>query len=161
MGLSLGIARERREAEMLSSFIQARRSSGEGFTRGILAAVAAAVAIAAASGGGNLASAAPAQPAAPGALKVSNLHAIVRPDASGRWYIQQDHDHAALGVARLEQLADRLHLHFERRHQFAGVIQISSDDEFRNRISGHASLGTAHAVIFVVADGKPVNPADV
>jgi hypothetical protein len=95
--------------------------------------------------------------------QLEQLHFILRPDAAGQWYIQNDHDHASIGVKhKVEQRGDRLHVRFERTYAKAVVIQITSDDGFADRISGHASLGTSEAVIVVVARGKgAINPRDV
>lgn len=101
--------------------------------------------------------------AADAAGQPDQLHFILRPDAAGAWYIQNDKDHASIGVhPQVEQHANRLRVRFERTYAKAVVIQITSDDGFADRISGHASLGTADAVIFVVARGKgTINPRDV
>jgi hypothetical protein len=94
--------------------------------------------------------------------KLEQLHFILRPDAAGQWYIQNDADHASIGVQhKVEQTDKHLVVRFERRYSHAVVIQITSDDEFGAQVSGHASLGTDSAVIFIVADGKRINPRDV
>jgi hypothetical protein len=94
--------------------------------------------------------------------RLDQLHFILRPDAAGAWYIQNDADHASIGVQhKVEQTDQHLRVRFERKYSHAVVIHITSDDEFGAKISGHASLGTDAAVIFIVADGKRINPRDV
>jgi hypothetical protein len=94
--------------------------------------------------------------------KIEQLHFILRPNPVGQWYIQNDKDHASIGVQhRVEQTETHLRVRFERKYSHAVVIQITSDDEFGTKVSGHASLGIDAATIFITADGKRINPMDV
>ena len=61
--------------------------------------------------------------------RLEQLHFILRPDASGTWYIQNDEDHASIGVQhKVEQTDKHLRVRFEKRYSHAVVIQITSDD---------------------------------
>ena len=92
---------------------------------------------------------------------VHQLHAILRPDATGRWYIQNDATHAPHGVSlRVAQDERSLRIYMDM-YDKAGTIQISSDDGFGGYIAGHANLGLNTAVIEVRAGGVLIDPADV
>ena len=87
---------------------------------------------------------------------------ILRPDSSGNWYIQDDVDHKSFGVLpTVEQTVDYLRVHFDKPYSHAGIVQITSDDDFRHRVSGHGNLGLSSTTIRVVAGGQIINPADV
>jgi len=87
---------------------------------------------------------------------------ILRPNAAGQWYIQNDVDHKSFGVnPQIIQTPTYLEVVFDKPYSHAGVIQITSDDDFRNRISGHGNLGLNSTRIVVVANGEKINPADV
>lgn len=94
-------------------------------------------------------------------VEVAHLFCVLRADASGRWYIQDDVDHAAIGCARLDQFSDSLVLTFDRRFTHAGSISITSDDDFRDRVSGFGNLGVTGTRIILVARGNQIDPATV
>ena len=101
------------------------------------------------------------------AQTVHQLHAIVRPDAAGRWYVQADVDHAPSGISpTVEQGSDErgpfVRVFFSRGYSHAGVVQISSDDDFGAAgITGHGNLGLNHTTIRVHAKGRPIDPARI
>ena len=103
-----------------------------------------------------------AQAQAVSVTEVAHLHAILRPDDAGRWYIQADTDHAPIGIVpHVEQGPDFVRVFFDRDYRFAGVIQVTSDDDFGGIISGHSNLGLNAATIRVHANGKMIDPATV
>lgn len=94
--------------------------------------------------------------------RVERLHCIVRPGPVGRWYVQRDVDHEPLGVLpQLEQGPDFLRIFFERSYTHAGVIQVSTDDDFGPYLSAHSNLGLNHATLRLYVDGMLIDPADV
>jgi hypothetical protein len=87
---------------------------------------------------------------------------ILRPDASGRWHIQDDDDHAASGVSHtVEQTETFVRVFFLKTYTHAGVIQITPDDGFNGLITAGASLGRSNATITLAAQGKTIDPAKV
>lgn len=94
---------------------------------------------------------------------VYRLHAILRPDAAGKWYVQIDDTHVHQGIdGFVEQAEDHLRIFTSGRvYSRAGTIQISSDDGFGGVITGHANLGLNTARIEVRAHGAKINPANV
>jgi hypothetical protein len=95
-------------------------------------------------------------------VEVTQLHFVLRPANDGRWYIQNDVDHASVGVLpQIEQGADYLRVFFERPYTHAGVIQVTSDDDFRDRIGGYSNLGLNNATIRVTHAGQVIDPATV
>lgn len=95
-------------------------------------------------------------------VEVSQIHFILRPDSGGQWFIQDDVDHMPIGVVRqIEQGSDYLRVSFDRTYTHAGVIQITSDDDFRDRVSGHSNLGLSSATIRIVAGGQVIDPARI
>jgi hypothetical protein len=93
---------------------------------------------------------------------VHQLHAIIRPDSTGRWYVQNDVDHAPIGITtRVDQGPDFVRIFFTRGYSHAGTIQVTSDDDFRDRVSGHSNLGLNHATVRIVAGGQVIDPATV
>lgn len=95
-------------------------------------------------------------------LEKFHLHAILRPDSNGRWYVQSDVDHLPDGVSlTVEQTPEFVRIFFSQNYKFAGTIQVTSDDDFADEVKGYSNLGLNHATIRVKARGKPINPADV
>jgi len=94
-------------------------------------------------------------------VEVAHLHAVVRPDSNGQWFIQHDVDHAPIGISSVSQTTEALYLNFDRRYTHAGSIQVSSDDDFRNRVSGYSNLGVSGSRITVVANGQIIDPSTV
>lgn len=87
---------------------------------------------------------------------------ILRPDNAGQWYIQNDVDHKSFGVLpTVIQTPTYLEVTFDKSYSHAGRILITSDDDFRNRVTGHGNLGLNSTRIVVVAGGNKINPADV
>lgn len=121
--------------------------------------IAAAMALTACGGGGpDLIPSAHAQAAPP--VEIAHLHCILRPDSNGRWFVQSDADHSPLGVSlQVEQTAEYVRIFFESNYTHAGVIQITSDDDFRGTIQGFSNLGLNAATIRIVANGQVINPA--
>lgn len=125
--------------------------------RNILSGGAAAVVAAACGGGGG-----PAQGQTPPPAEVSHLFCVLRPDSAGRWFVQDDIDHAPVGISSfVEQGPDFLRLFFDRTYSHAGVIQVSTDDSFGDHVSGHSNLGRSNATIRLVANGQVIDPARV
>lgn len=90
------------------------------------------------------------------------LHFILRPDASGAWYIQNDGDHRSVGVhSKVEQSGDYLRVHFLRGYKHAVTVQVTSDDDFGGRVQGYSNLGLGSATIRVEAGGKRIDPTKV
>ncbi len=78
--------------------------------------------------------------------KLAFIHAILRPDPQGKWYVQNDVDHSPHGIhpdhdIQLIQNEKGLNLYFDKRYAKAGVIQITLDDGFSGVIVASASLG--------------------
>lgn len=90
------------------------------------------------------------------------LYAILRPAPDGQWYIQNDVDHLSKGInLRVEQNSNSLKLHFSQTYTHAVHVDIGSDDDFRNIVSGYSNLGINSATIKVVANGTIIDPATV
>ena len=90
------------------------------------------------------------------------LRVILRPDVHGNWYVQDDASHAPLGMRSfVKQTADSVRIFYDRLYSKAATIQISSDDGFGARVTGHASLGLDSATINVFVDGKKIDPARI
>lgn len=103
----------------------------------------------------------PADKLATPEVEVIRLHFILRPDAAGRWNFQDDADHASLGVRALVQAPDHLEVTFDRRYTYAGTVQVTSDDQFGQRCSGHPSLGIKGARITIWCNGQQIDPATI
>lgn len=126
----------------------------------ILAAIA--LALSACGGGTDTIPLPAAHASAPPPVEVAHLHAILRPDSAGRWFIQNDVDHMPIGVLmQVEQTPEFVRIFFDRNYTHAGVIQITSDDDFRGTIAGHSNLGLNAATIRITANGRPIDPAAV
>ena len=104
--------------------------------------------------------------------KLVFLHAILRPDSNGRWYVQNDVDHASHGLhpennVQLIQTEKSLKIYFDKRYAKAGVIQITMDDGFAGAIIANASLGLEVAEISLRAypniapSTAPINPRKI
>jgi hypothetical protein len=93
---------------------------------------------------------------------MAQLHCILRPNASGVWYIQNDSDHAPRGISGVSQNANGLQLSFAKTYAKAGTIQVTSDDNFARKVMGHGNLGlSGSSIVLTKADGSPLNPSDV
>lgn len=103
-----------------------------------------------------------AAPASAATVEVAHLHAVLRPDSSGRWFVQSDVDHMPIGILRqVEQGPDFVRIFFDRTYTHAGSIQVTSDDDFMGTISGYSNLGLNNATIRIVANGRVIDPATV
>lgn len=89
------------------------------------------------------------------------LFGIIRPDASGNWFLQNDVDHAPQGLASVTQDSEKLVLNFTRGYTHAGALLITSDDDFNVRVQGHNNLGLTGANIRIYLNGVMIDPADV
>lgn len=90
------------------------------------------------------------------------LHAILRPDEHGKWFIQNDVDHAPHGFGLYVVQDDKqLQIFFKENYKFAGVVQISSDDGFSDVITGHANLGLGVISINIFSNKRKINRKDV
>lgn len=96
-------------------------------------------------------------------MTVHHLHCVLRPDANGQWYVQNDATHASYGIdAYVQQTSTYVRIYTAGLMLTkAGTIQISSDDGFGDAITGHANLGINTAFIKILADGCIIDPADV
>ncbi len=131
-------------------------------TRILALAFAAIVALASCGGNAGDAIVSPAAAATTTPAEIVHLHAVLRPDSSGRWFVQSDEDHAPYGILlQVEQTSEFVRIFFDRNYSHAGAIHVTSDDDFRNIISGHSNLGLNAATIRVVANGKVIDPASV
>lgn len=94
---------------------------------------------------------------------VSQLHCILRADASGRWFVQHDEDHVPMGVLpHVEQSQTFVRVLFDRRYTHAGVVHVSSDDDFAKAgIAAGSNLGLTSATITVTARGQVIDPAAI
>lgn len=92
---------------------------------------------------------------------IHHLHAILRPDPSGQWYIQNDATHAPHGFSTDVVQGDDYIRVFTGMYTKAGTIQISTDDGFGDYISGHANLGLNTAVIEIRYQGEVIDPAEI
>lgn len=100
--------------------------------------------------------------------QLEHLHAILRPDANGRWYVQtdqgprQDPDHSSYGISwEVEQTSEYVRIFFFRNYTHAGSIQISSDDDFASRVKGYSNLGLNSATIRIEVDGRRIDPGRI
>lgn len=111
-------------------------------------------------GGGNDGKAAASSPAAV-AQTVHQLHGIVRPDGSGRWYVQDDVDHAPSGIVGVTQTGEYLEVQLDRKYSHAGTIQVSMDDDFNGYCTAGSNLGLSAARIRIKCNGVQIDPANV
>lgn len=130
---------------------------GFSMKRSLVIAVVILAAMCAGCGGGGPVSVAQAQVAAK--IELARLHFILRPDAAGLWYVQNDAEHASYGVLpTVDQTDSTLTVHFDRAYRYAGTVQISSDDDYLGRVRGYASLGLSKVVIKITGDGRQIDP---
>jgi hypothetical protein len=94
-------------------------------------------------------------------VEVAQLHAILRPDAAGRWFIQNDADHMPIGIVGVTQVGNTLRVDFDRDYTHAGQVTITSDDQFNTQITGHAGLGRSSALIGVWVRGVQIDPSRI
>lgn len=93
---------------------------------------------------------------------IGNLHFILRPDENGKWHVQNDETHKSIGVVQeVVQTDTFIRVNFIHVWKYAGTVQVSSDDGFASKISGHANLGTTAMEISIHANGARINPAHV
>lgn len=91
------------------------------------------------------------------------LSCIIRPNAAGTWFIQDDTDHYAKGFYSLDQHADRLELNFQSTYDKAGAIQISADDDFAGLLfaGGNLGLSSSRIKLRLAGNPMPIDPARV
>ena len=101
---------------------------------------------------------------------VCQIHFVLRPNASGVWSVQDDADHESFGVDKVTgviQGSDFIRVYFNPVYEKAGVVQITTDDDFAGSISAHASLGTQavhirlKAAPHLLATDPWINPAQI
>jgi hypothetical protein len=92
---------------------------------------------------------------------VHNLHAIVRPDAAGRWFIQNDIDHAPVGIVGVSQTNEYIELTLDRVYTHAGTVQVTPDDDFNGYFTAGSNLGRGALRIRLKAHGTQIDPANV
>jgi len=97
-----------------------------------------------------------------------DLHAILRPDSNGRWYVQTnigprpDPDHASAGISwQVEQTSEYVRVFFLRNYRWAGTVTVTSDDDFAGRVQGFSNLGLNAATIRIHVDGRRIDPAHI
>ncbi len=89
------------------------------------------------------------------------LHGIVRPDASGKWYVQNDVDHAAVGIVGVSQTNEYLEVLLDRAYSHAGTIQVTVDDDFNGTCTAGSNLGLSSARVRIKCNGVQIDPANV
>lgn len=98
------------------------------------------------------------------------LHAIVRPDISGNWHVQNDETHSPYGIDTYSEQSStyvRIFTCCLANYTKAGVITITTDDDFGADIEAHANVGLNNATLFIYADvdhdgdKERINPADI
>lgn len=96
-------------------------------------------------------------------MAITNMFCIIRPNASGVWYVQNDVDHAPHpGISTtLDQTANYVRVLTSLPFTKVGAVQISSDDDWGPRVSGHAGAGLNGIAIQVFVDGVKINPAHI
>lgn len=95
-------------------------------------------------------------------IQEHRLHCVLRPGSDGIWFIQDDDDHMPMGfIPYVEHGPDFVIVRFTRNYDRAGVIQITSDDDFGDVITGHSNLGLGGAQIRISANGKRINPRSI
>jgi hypothetical protein len=109
-------------------------------------------------GGGDIISASHAQSIT---QTVHHLHGIVRPDANGNWFIQNDVDHAAIGIVGVTQTSEYLEIALDRRYTHAGTVQVTPDDDFNGHITVGSNLGVSSFRIRIKVNGQQIDPKDI
>lgn len=82
------------------------------------------------------------------------IHFILRPDAAGTWYVQEDATHEACGVDKtlgVVHYPDHIRVYFSPVYPKAGTVQISTDDDFAGALQANANLGTQSVSIYLRA----------
>lgn len=99
---------------------------------------------------------------------VVRMDFIARPAADGTWYVQggnghPDPDHAPTGGnPSVRVVGNDLELAFGRAFTHAGVIQVTSDDDFgKAGISAHCNLGLAGSRCVLMHRWDVIAPAQV
>lgn len=93
---------------------------------------------------------------------IHHLYAILRPNENGQWYVQNDIDHMPIGVSTsVEQTDSFVRIFFNKAYTHAATIQVTADDGFNSRVSGHANLGLSNATIAITYKGVKIKPADI
>jgi hypothetical protein len=94
--------------------------------------------------------------------KVLQMHFILRPDANGNWFIQNDDGHKPIGVVpQIVQTPTHLRVNFVHVYKYAGTVQVSTDDDFGQVVSAHANLGKSATEIRIKANGAVIDPASI
>lgn len=94
--------------------------------------------------------------------EVHKLHFILRPDQHGFWFVQDDIDHAPVGVVtKVEQTREYLRVYFLRSYSHAGTVQVTPDDDFHGYITAGSNLGLASVTIRLKANGVPISPFEI
>ncbi len=114
--------------------------------------------LAACGGGGSVVSESRAQSTS---QTVHQIHAIVRPDASGRWFVQNDADHAPVGIVGVTQTSEYLEVLLDRTYSHAGVVQVTLDDDFNGFYTVGSNLGLSALRIRIKSAGVQINPANI
>lgn len=103
----------------------------------------------------------------------ATLHQIIfilRPDINGMWSIQDDMDHASYGVHKgigVVQGRDFLRVYFDPVYDKAGVVQVTTDDDFAGSVKVGAGLGTQNVTFTLRAwpnvrgSDDPIDPARI
>lgn len=112
-------------------------------------------------GGGGDAGQAVASSPAPIVQTVHELRAIIRPDSNGTWYIQNDSDHASIGIVAISQTSEYIELLFDRTYSHASTVQVTPDDDFNGFFTVGSNLGLSAMRIRLKANGVQINPANV
>jgi hypothetical protein len=92
---------------------------------------------------------------------VHHLHGIVRPDENGVWYVQNDVDHAPVGIVSVTQTGEYLEVALDRRYSHAGTVQVTPDDDFNGHITVGSNLGVSSLRIRIKANGQQIDPGNV
>lgn len=101
---------------------------------------------------------------------VGQVFFILRPDVNGIWSIQDDVDHASFGVDKnigVVQGPNFLRVYFNPVFDKAGVVQVTSDDDFAGSINVGAGLGTQNVTFTLRAwpnirgEDWPIDPARI
>jgi hypothetical protein len=95
-----------------------------------------------------------------------HVFAILRPDTSGNWYIQNDQDHKPYGIdSYITQTSDYIRIFTcctGKFYSHVGAISITVDDGFDEaRVTASAGVGLNNATIIIRVNGVKINPADI